>query len=252
MQWIYLSPHFDDIALSCAGLLWEQTHAGDATSVWTICAAEPLLAGLSAFAEELHRRWQAGPRARWQAHAAAQRRKEDARSCKTMGADRRLFEVPDCIYRLSLQGEHLYASEEALFGDLRPEETGLVETLSARLASRLPVDAQVVCPLAIGGHVDHRLTRRATEMLGRPMWYYADYPYVAARPEALDELQSAGWRSTVFPVSAQGLKAWQRAIAAHASQLSSFWPDEAAMRQAMRSYCLAAGGVKLWKVTNIT
>ncbi len=30
MRWVYLSPHFDDVILSSAGLVWEQVQVGPA------------------------------------------------------------------------------------------------------------------------------------------------------------------------------------------------------------------------------
>ena len=63
MEWIFISPHLDDIALSCGGLVWELAHAGDQVSIWTICAGEPPVAPLSPFAESLHDRWQTGAEA---------------------------------------------------------------------------------------------------------------------------------------------------------------------------------------------
>jgi len=58
MHWIYLSPHFDDVALSCGGLVWEQVQAGKAVSIWTVCAGSASVGDLSPFAKELHMRWE--------------------------------------------------------------------------------------------------------------------------------------------------------------------------------------------------
>ena len=117
MTWIYLSPHFDDVALSCGGLVWEQSQARENVQVWTICAGEVPPGPLSPFAAELHARWEAGQ------NAPAERRVEDLAACRAMGAVHRHFDLPDCIYRRGLdQTTHLYASEEAIFGPIHPEE----------------------------------------------------------------------------------------------------------------------------------
>jgi LmbE family N-acetylglucosaminyl deacetylase len=240
MEWIYLSPHLDDVALSCGGLVWEQIKAGEKVSIWTICAGDPPEGPLSAFAEELHTRWMAGR------EATAVRRREDLASCAMLAAAAWHLEVPDCIYRRSrVDGRALYASEAALFGEIDPEEQVLVGSLGAELEKRLPRGAELVCPLAIGGHVDHRLTRRASERLGRRLWYYADYPYVLKEAGELEKLRIANEIERLFPISAEGLKAWTRAIAAHQSQISSFWPDLGVMEAAITDYCQSAGGVRL-------
>ncbi len=239
MQWIYLSPHCDDIALSCAGLVWDQAAAGESAAVWTICAGDAPAGSLSAFARSLHARWKTG------LQAAAARRQEDIASCRAMGASYRHFDLPDCIYRPGdaqggpvgrLVDGHYYASEEAIFGEVHPAETALVQRLAEDLLRLAPPDAQVVCPLALGGHVDHRLVRRAAEQMGRRLWYYADYPYVLKQGSRLAELAAQGWQCQAHSVSPQGLLQWEQAAAAHASQVGSFWPDAASMRQALAAY----------------
>lgn len=240
-MWVYLSPHFDDIALSCGGLVWEQTRAGELVEIWNICAADPPAGALSTFAQALHDRWQTG------AQAATQRRQEDLAACRVMGAQQRNFWLPDCIYRPGGEsGLFYYASEQALFGELHPGELPLVEQLAEAFKAHLQPEDQVVCPLSLGGHVDHRLTRLAAEQLGRSLWYYADYPYVLGIEQPFEPLQRLGWIRRVFPVSEAALAAWWDAIAAHESQVSTFWPNLEAMQRAIGAYCQSVGGVQLW------
>ena len=245
MNWIYLSPHPDDVALSCGGLVWEQTHAGEMVSIWTICAGNPPDGPLSPFAEVLHARWGTGR------EAFERRRQEDIASCRALSASYRHFSIPDCIYRLG-QGvggapEHLYASEQALFGPLHPAEASLRQWISEELAQALPLDAQLVCPLTLGNHVDHQLTRLAAEDLGRDLWFYADYPYVQRQLDYGEQLTKDGWRSTSFPVSREGMAAWLCSVAAHGSQFSTFWPNLEAAEQEIQGYCEKFGGILLWQ-----
>jgi len=242
MRWIYLSPHFDDVALSCGGLLWQQAEAGDHTQIWTICAGRQPRGPLSPFAEKLHARWATGP------VATEQRRAEDLASCQEMRTTPRHFTIPDAIYRRDRASRSFpYDSNEALFGPLHPSEEALVERLARRMARLLPRHAELVCPLTLGSHVDHQLTRAAAERLGRRLWYYADVPYVARHGEELIAMPQAGWQPSAFPISAQALAAWQAAIAAHQSQVGSFWPSLEEMRAAMAAYAEANGGVRLWR-----
>jgi len=153
MDWIYLSPHFDDVALSCGGLVWEQVRKGDRVSIWTVCGGEPPDGELSSFAQELHARWQTGQ------NAPASRRSEDNASCQRLGARWRFFSLPDCIYRRDpASGEFMYASETALNGDLHPGDFQTIDRLRDVLQQALPPEAVVVCPLGLGRHVDHQLT----------------------------------------------------------------------------------------------
>ena len=240
LYWIYLSPHLDDAALSCGGLIWEQVQAGAQVSIWTICAGDPPDIPLSPFAESLHRRWQVSQ------DAAQERRLEDVLSCQRLGASFHHFTIPDCIYRQSADRQNfLYDSENAIFGPIHSDEACLIEKLSEEIASRLPVRASLVSPLALGGHVDHRLTRAAAEHLGWHLWFYPDYPYVVKSEREIDWLRQDGWDSVVYSISPAGLAAWQESIAAHASQISTFWPDLDAMRAAIKAYKEQYDGLQL-------
>lgn len=243
MQWIYLSPHFDDIAFSCGGLVWEQVNSGHEVSIWTICAAFAPPGPLSPFASSLHKRWGTDR------DAVKHRREEDQLSSQRMGAVNRYFSIPDAIYRVSpIDGQFLYSSESELFGELHPHESELVNSLRGELDLALPPDCQLVCPLAIGGHVDHRLVRSAVQGLGRPLWYYADYPYLVNMVEDQREMIT-GFRSETFRVSAAGLAAWKDVVAAHTSQISTFWSDLDQMRSAIQNYWQQFEGVRLWQVS---
>jgi LmbE family N-acetylglucosaminyl deacetylase len=243
VPWIYLSPHFDDVALSCGGLVWEQTKSSEDVSIWTVCAGKPPAGEISPFALELHTRWEVNQ------NASAQRRIEDKNSCRRLGARSRYFSIPDCIYRRHPRtGEFLYASEAALNGPLHPGDTKVIHTLQEVLKRSLHPDVVLVCPLGLGTHVDHQLTRLAVEGLGRTVWYYADFPYVLHRKALVKQMEQEGWISQVFPVSQEGLVAWQDSISAHGSQISTFWKNELAMRQAVVKYLHWYDGIRLWRM----
>jgi LmbE family N-acetylglucosaminyl deacetylase len=245
MHWIYLSPHLDDAALSCGGLLWEQANAGERVSVWTIFAGDPPPGPFSPFAQSLHQRWEAGPQ------AAAQRREEDLASCSFLGASCVHFPIPDCIYRMDTSGVHLYTSEEAIMGEIHPAEIDLIASLGDTLARQLPRDAILVSPHAIGGHVDHRLTRRAAERVGYPLWFYADYPYVLKETARLYQPGTDWGEPHSFPISQAGLEAWVSSVGAHRSQISTFWPDLTAMRAEIEEYSRRLGGAVLWEAADL-
>lgn len=256
MIWIYLSPHLDDAALSCGGLIAQQTLAGEKAEIWTICAGDPPPGPFTPFAEELHARWQSG------GQATALRRQEDRAACARLSAACRHLPVPDCIYRRAgldywSPGQpapagfdaqaFLYPDLDAVFGALHPQEEGLVRRLAQALEEMLPPAAELVCPLTLGGHVDHRMTRLAAERLGRNLWYYADYPYVLQNGAQLAGLEANGWQKQQFSLSPAALQAWIQAVAAHQSQISTFWPDLAAMQAAITAYHDLSGGAVLWK-----
>jgi LmbE family N-acetylglucosaminyl deacetylase len=241
-DWIYISPHLDDAALSCGGLIWEQAHSGDRVSIWTICAGFIPPRPLSPFAQELHTRWQTGP------EAVQFRREEDHLAAARLGAEPVYLDIPDCIYRFRRlpEGEQPLIQGEADLQGAEPE-SDLVERLAQDLRETLSPAARVVCPMALGGHVDHRLARTAAEHSGLPLYYYADYPYVLRSALELAEMEVGAWKRLPAPVSTPALTAWLEAVSNYSSQISTFWSGVAEMKLAVHNYW-AGGGGRLWQM----
>jgi LmbE family N-acetylglucosaminyl deacetylase len=240
MRWIYLSPHFDDAVLSCGGLIWEQTHSGIAVEIWTVCAGNPPPGPTSEYAAGMHKAWKTGSAQ----ETIDLRRMEDRNAGRRVGALVQHLSIPDGIYRRSDTGTLFYP--ENIFSEPNPRDEKLADTISAEFAERLTQYDTLVCPLSLGGHVDHRITRMAAERLKRPLWYYADIPYLLRYPESLAEMVK-GMSNKKFFISAKGLSAWQGSIAAHASQINSLFADEQDMRQQIKEYLQDSGGLPLWE-----
>ncbi len=244
MKWIFLSPHLDDIAFSCGGLVWDLVNNGDNIEIWTICAGDPPEDNLSSLAKELHQNWGLGM------DPVRIRREEDQKACQIIGANPRYFSYLDCIYRKTPAGEFYYTSEEGIFGGLDPREADLIERLTEQLRGELPEGARVVAPLGIGNHVDHELTRKAVNRLGIPLTFYADYPYAREDQgrEILDFMEgSAEWQSEEFPISDEGLERWILAARTYDTQISTFWADQEDLAKQIREFAAFQGGFKLWR-----
>ena len=253
MQWIYLSPHFDDVALSCGGVIWDQTRAGEEVHIWTICAGDPPSGEFSDLAQQLHSRWETG------SQAIEKRRIEDINSCQILKASYFHFEIPDCIYRKVIQTNtiemtnrnldqvFLYPSEEKMFGEIHPNDEQLILSLGDKLKEMISNDAVVVSPFGLGGHVDHLFTRKAIECLKIPILYYLDYPYVLGSFDYFREVTSNGWRNRLFKISDEGIDVWVRSILAHESQISTFWTDEEELRESLLYYLSFYQGIVFWE-----
>ncbi len=244
MKWIFLSPHLDDIAFSCGGLVWDLANNGHMVEIWTINAGYPPEDGLSPLANKLHLNWGLG------LDAVRIRREEDQKACQILGAIPRYFSYLDCIYRKTPAGEFYYYSEGHIFGGLDPRESNLIDSLSSQLLGELPEGARVVAPLGIGNHVDHELTRKAASRLGIPLTFYADYPY-AREIEGKETLEimegSSEWQFEEFPVSDIGLEKWVLAAQAYRSQISTFWANDEDLGQQIRNFSTSGGIFKLWR-----
>lgn len=144
----YLSPHPDDVALSCAGSVLADVAAGASVTLVSVFVS---------------------------GEAAATRRAEDeeaarALGCKYLSLD--LFEAPD---RPEIRGSL------GLFMPYGPAHLGITSEVVARLRWHISAGARLVAPLAIGGHIDHRIVHEAARALafdlGLSLAYFEDLPY---------------------------------------------------------------------------
>lgn len=243
---LYLSPHLDDAALSCGGLIARQVQSGQRALIVTLFAGDPPAGIGSAFAAEKARIWQA------EGSPAARRRAEDRAASERLGAAWLHWEYPDCIFRHDpWTGEAYYPSEESLWGPPNPKE---LAALAAELARRLQALCEqehpvaIYAPLAVGHHVDHQIALAAVHRIKMticPLCYYEDYPYAekpGALQTALDTLAGA-WQPEIEPLTPEALTAKMEAIACYRSQMPDLFGDEAAMRRrvAARAQTLANG-----------
>ena len=241
---MYLSPHLDDVALSCGGQICLETAAGNSVLVVTIMAGDPQATTLSDFAQSLHERWQLGD------GAVARRRAEDVKAWQVLGADFAHWELADCVYRSHPEtGVPLYSSEEAIFGQLHPAESLLQSELTRSLAD-LPPSGRIVVPLTVGNHVDHQLTRLAAEQWLDPgsLLYYEDYPY-AGQKDALAAVIGLGheWRPESIALTPAALQAKIEAVACYDSQLSTFFYGPEDLAAQIGQYVASVGGERLWR-----
>jgi LmbE family N-acetylglucosaminyl deacetylase len=245
---IYLSPHFDDAALSCGGQIYDLTRTGKRVLIVTVMAGDPTGSAsqqpASGYVQSLHDRWQL------QEDAVRTRKAEDVAACQVLGADWQHWEFPDCIYRLEAgTNRPFYTSDPEIFGEIDPAESSLVIEIAEKI-SQLPACNQIYVPLTLGHHVDHQLTRLAAEhCFPTTLHYYEDYPY-ARQIAAVEFLaQSADdWHPILVQLSEAAIAARIKAIGRFASQVSTFFQDEADLDRQVRAYINSVGGERLWKM----
>jgi LmbE family N-acetylglucosaminyl deacetylase len=251
---IYLSPHLDDVALSCGGLISRQVLEEAEVLVVTVFAGRPPEGGVSEFAAGLQDRW--GDTI----HPVDRRTDEDRRALRLLRANSLRLGYPDAIYRYS--GESfLYTSREDLFGALHPLDRSLAPQIAQDIAAiSSPRWAVVYSPLAVGNHVDHQLVRNAMferETPSDELVFYEDYPYVeqpGALTKVLEPLGPKRWTSEVQQFDESCLKRKIRAISAYRSQISALFETEQAMALRVREYSRAVGpepgfGERYWRIS---
>ena len=160
-----------------------------------------------------------------------------------VGAKAVHFDFLDCIYRRGKNGEFLYPDT---FIGSNPAEADLPAQVAQTMIAWLKPDDFVIAQLAVGGHVDHLVVRRAAELLHRSIAWIADIPYLLNDPDDLAP-KTAGMKDSTQPVSEAGLKVWQDAIEIYASQFSTLFDSPEVMRQKISGYWAERKGIRFWK-----
>lgn len=179
---LFISPHYDDVALSCGGTVARLAGRGHAPAVVTVFASEVLPEMMGDLAARKHERWRIDD----PALVAEDRRKEDEAAARILGCSLRWLGLPDAIYR------DRYPADADLYGSLHPEEQPLVAHLAAELRALpdwRPCNA-IFVPLGAGRHVDHQLCFEVGRLLaqqGERVYAYEDVPYAIHTPQGVAE-----------------------------------------------------------------
>jgi LmbE family N-acetylglucosaminyl deacetylase len=213
---IFVQPHLDDVALSCGGTVALCVEKKEEPVIVTVfCATPSPGTPISDFAATLHRAWGGNVEEVW-----AMRQEEDARAARVLGAASIRLAFEDAIYRGGR-----YLSSAALRGPPADGDADVAARVEGELIAlwRGTRSARVYLPLAVGGHVDHRICHAAgaaLERAGASVSYYEDVPYVTVSG-ALDAHMTSFGESLV-PVVVDVTSTFARrleAIEAYASQL---------------------------------
>jgi LmbE family N-acetylglucosaminyl deacetylase len=163
-----LSPHLDDAAFSCGGLIARLAAAGWRVVVATLFTAS--VPGPRGFALACQLDKGLGPEVDYM----ALRREEDAQAMRALGAEPAWLPFREAPHRG-------YASAPALFAGVRDDDAvvdELAPALAALLGEHRP--ALALLPQCIGGHADHVQAVRAFDRAGwdGPALWWRDFPYV--------------------------------------------------------------------------
>jgi LmbE family N-acetylglucosaminyl deacetylase len=236
VPWIFLSPHLDDAVFSCGGLLSYLAEQGVPTKIVTVFSdqiSDP--AKFTEYARSLHARWGTGD------EPYRARKIEDTNACRLLHAEQVHLGFHDCIYRTLPDGSPVVSSDNQLFGDINPGEEGLIRSVAKKIANIGTGKCVCVCPLGLGHHIDHQITRRAAEMNLKPL-YYADLPYALTLPVQI----FPGMTRLSFDLPDANATQWARANLIYTSQTSSFWKSPPEMVEQYNAFMVAYNGWPLW------
>lgn len=207
-----LSPHLDDAAFSCGGLLASLAQDGwriVMATLFTGSVAEP-----SGFALACQLDKGLGPEVDYM----ALRRDEDVRAAAALG-------IAPPVHLPFREAPHRgYGSAPELFSDTRADD-GIAADLAPAMAGLIAAESPdlLLAPQAIGGHVDHVQAVRALRSLDppSPILWWRDFPYTV-RDAAPKEPLAALFAALAEPVMRLAPDAQARkraACAAYASQI---------------------------------
>ena len=280
MTHVFVSPHPDDAALSCGGLIAALRARGEPVGLVTVfCGpgARDRLTPYQRLALGFGRQgvWrpgddlvvpddvpEAGPPT--PAEVMAVRRAEDEAYARFVGASIAFVNLPDAVFRD-------YQGDAQLMGRPRPDDPAPVEELRRALAEMRP--ASLYLPLSIGGHVDHRQARRAgVALLSEPAspyldraFFYEDFPYALTvgferldqlGPEILPRLPSGIELAPEYVQIGAAIDRKLEGLRVYESQLGRLFGGRSPMATAVREQAARVGGFagtgpceRYWRVT---
>jgi glycosyltransferase involved in cell wall biosynthesis/LmbE family N-acetylglucosaminyl deacetylase len=234
---LFLSPHFDDVVLSCGGLL--AASPKDRTWLVTVFTS----AGdwrLSSLTENLHRQWGTN------ADAYSQRQAEDTAVTTRLGIHALWLGFLEVIYRDS----GLVALNQLFSRTLPAADMPVVDAVRERLLQLVKSFSRctVFAPLGLGYHRDHLVVHEAARAVERIVgadarfFYYEDFPYSATDEAVRRRLREMGTvlRPTGVDIGAT-LEQRIELTRLYRSQIGSLFGDETKAGQALTRQALSRG-----------
>jgi len=224
-----VSPHLDDAVMAVGATIAALADAGREVIVCTVFAGQPA-PPFSPVAEAFHADCTLGD------DAVVRRRKEDRTAVEAVGATTVHLPFLDAIYRRSGESWLCTTARSMFDHDLQdePELQSAIAVEIGRLIRGIRPAAVWTCA-AIGGHVDHRITRTAaTDAVRRlgldPVWWEAlPYAFGLAPPTMPRPLAYAD-------VGVEHVDRKVTAIGLYTSQLGMLWPDGEDWRRQFRDH----------------
>ena len=256
---LFVSPHLDDAALSCGGVMAAiDRQGGRAVQMSVFTADEPVAGSLSPLAKELHRKWGLSK-------VVADRRQEDLRAAAVLGSDLICLGFHEAIYRSDGEpiGEptrrHRCLSYQDLFSPPTAGDLLLAEKICGELREyiRAQRPSFIFGPVGIGQHVDHVIVRMALQQAvaetgAGGLLLYEEMPYAS---ESWNAPSLRALRKTALPMTWELTgEDWERkltSIQAYRSQLPTLWRDRD-WRSALEDHARAVANGKLGERTWVT
>jgi len=228
---MFISPHLDDVALSCGGYLSRLADAGKQVIIVTVATEDvPENFSLSPMMKWRHIIWRQGN------SPFLVRRCEDISAASILGVQFEHFDMLDAIYRCDRFDNPLYPEKITKVPIQALDRVDFLPILCTKLKKILSTWAgeqiQVYCPLGIGEHIDHIIVRSAVEEVfeSQKIIYYEDYPYIAKLSSIQHPNEPSNtfenWKTIIVKLSSGEIEARIAAVASYASQIPILFPSK--------------------------
>ncbi len=227
---LFLSPHLDDVAFSCGGLLAQLGDAGWRTIMATAFTATVLPATGFALACQLDKGL--APDVDYM----ALRRDEDRAAAAILGVSSlRWLGLPEAPHRGYVSAPELFGAisdGDEVWRSLAAEISALVDDVRPDL---------VLAPQGLGNHVDHRqMIRAVLQVAPRHLAFYRDTPYAIRNPSAISYVRGPGMQDCAVEI-AEGLERKIAASCGYASQIGFQFGGPAPLAAALREFAVREG-----------
>lgn len=230
---LFLSAHLDDAVLSCGALMESVKRSSPVTvaTLFTAAACPPHTRAARSFLRQCD-----APTA---AALFAERRAEDVEVLRSMGVDHVHLERTDALFRrrdmrgigswverLLPEVGHRYPTYrfDIAKGRVSRGDRAMIDDLAVRVGELVDRSGAgvVFCPVGVGRHVDHLITRTVGGRQRVDVVYYSDFPYnLSAEPDRafLERHRLTSW---TWPHN--GVK--ERLIRGYRTQVDALFPDQ--------------------------
>lgn len=243
-HYIFISPHLDDVVFSCGGYLRQLINSGNRVIVTTVITADDSSGlPLSWLGNRILRGWGSGDGQIFSLRCA-----EDSNALGRLGAEIIHLGFLDCIYRRDNDQKPLYnrrvINVPLHAHDLNVFKPALENKLKSVLSQFPAHNSRVVCPLTIGGHVDHLLVRQAVEAVtpAPQRVYYEEYPYLLRNEKIGMKLME--FQPVIVRLEPENITARLDASACYLSQIPGLFPTTLEIsREIIGAYLPALGAL---------
>jgi LmbE family N-acetylglucosaminyl deacetylase len=229
---LFISPHLDDAVFSCGGYAYRLALAGAKVVIVTVITADDSDERLPSWlAKRYTRQWNLDK------NPFAARCQEDEAAARVLHVETMHLGFLDAIYRRGADGQPLYAQavthSPVHAYDWEVFEPAVKETLGNLKNQYNSQRVIMICPLGVGGHLDHQIVRHAVEGISEPKdtMYYEDFPYSIQANDlenasAAEAPRTRNLHPEMIKLSPGEADARQRAMACYTSQIPGCFPSK--------------------------